>query len=109
VAGYCCANDLSAHGAQLATGQWMIGKMLDGFLPLGPYHGHDESYHPAALPDAVLLARRRDDVIDAVRLCHEQMLPIVAYGTRTGLERNVNAVYGGLSTDRRAARHACRA
>ncbi len=37
VAGYCCANDLSARGAQLATSQWMIGKMLDGFLPLGPY------------------------------------------------------------------------
>jgi 2-keto-4-pentenoate hydratase/2-oxohepta-3-ene-1,7-dioic acid hydratase in catechol pathway len=37
VAGYCCANDLSARSAQLATSQWMIGKMLDGFLPLGPY------------------------------------------------------------------------
>jgi 2-keto-4-pentenoate hydratase/2-oxohepta-3-ene-1,7-dioic acid hydratase in catechol pathway len=37
VAGYCCANDLSARGAQLATSQWMIGKMLDGFLPLGPF------------------------------------------------------------------------
>lgn len=36
VAGYCCANDLSARGAQLSTSQWMIGKMLDGFLPLGP-------------------------------------------------------------------------
>lgn len=37
VAGYCCANDLSARGAQLATSQWMIGKAIDGFLPLGPY------------------------------------------------------------------------
>jgi 2-keto-4-pentenoate hydratase/2-oxohepta-3-ene-1,7-dioic acid hydratase in catechol pathway len=36
VAGYCCANDLSARGAQLATSQWTIGKALDGFLPLGP-------------------------------------------------------------------------
>ena len=62
-------------------------------------HGHDESYHPAALPDAVLLAKRRDDVIDAVRLCHEHRLPIVAYGTGTGLEGSVNAFYGGLSID----------
>jgi 2-keto-4-pentenoate hydratase/2-oxohepta-3-ene-1,7-dioic acid hydratase in catechol pathway len=37
VAGYCCANDLSARGAQLATSQWVAGKMLDGFLPLGPF------------------------------------------------------------------------
>lgn len=36
VAGYCCANDLSARTAQLATSQWTLGKMLDGFLPLGP-------------------------------------------------------------------------
>jgi 2-keto-4-pentenoate hydratase/2-oxohepta-3-ene-1,7-dioic acid hydratase in catechol pathway len=36
VGGYCCANDLTARGAQLATSQWVAGKMLDGFLPLGP-------------------------------------------------------------------------
>jgi 2-keto-4-pentenoate hydratase/2-oxohepta-3-ene-1,7-dioic acid hydratase in catechol pathway len=37
VGGYCCVNDLSARGAQLATSQWVAGKMLDGFLPLGPF------------------------------------------------------------------------
>ncbi|QTG16862.1 fumarylacetoacetate hydrolase family protein (plasmid) [Agrobacterium tumefaciens] len=37
VAGYCCANDLSARGVQMATSQWTIGKTFDGFLPLGPY------------------------------------------------------------------------
>ena len=62
-------------------------------------HGHDESYHPAALPDAVLFAKTRDDVVDAVRLCHEHRLPIIAYGTGTGLEGHVSAVHGGLSID----------
>jgi 2-keto-4-pentenoate hydratase/2-oxohepta-3-ene-1,7-dioic acid hydratase in catechol pathway len=37
VAGYCCINDLSARGMQLATSQWMAGKILDGFLPTGPF------------------------------------------------------------------------
>jgi 2-keto-4-pentenoate hydratase/2-oxohepta-3-ene-1,7-dioic acid hydratase in catechol pathway len=37
VGGYCCANDLTARGAQLTTSQWVAGKMLDGFLPLGPF------------------------------------------------------------------------
>jgi 2-keto-4-pentenoate hydratase/2-oxohepta-3-ene-1,7-dioic acid hydratase in catechol pathway len=37
VGGYCCANDFTARGAQLATSQWVAGKMLDGFLPLGPF------------------------------------------------------------------------
>jgi 2-keto-4-pentenoate hydratase/2-oxohepta-3-ene-1,7-dioic acid hydratase in catechol pathway len=37
VAGYCVANDLSARDLQTRTSQWMLGKTLDGFLPLGPY------------------------------------------------------------------------
>jgi 2-keto-4-pentenoate hydratase/2-oxohepta-3-ene-1,7-dioic acid hydratase in catechol pathway len=37
VAGYCTANDLSARDLQNRTSQWMVGKTLDGFLPLGPY------------------------------------------------------------------------
>lgn len=37
VFGYCCANDLSARDLQMRTGQWLLGKTLDGFCPLGPY------------------------------------------------------------------------
>ena len=39
VAGYCTAHDLSARDLQLELpgGQWMIGKTLDGFAPVGPY------------------------------------------------------------------------
>lgn len=37
VLGYCNANDLSARDLQFRTGQWLVGKTLDGFLPVGPY------------------------------------------------------------------------
>ncbi|MDF1530257.1 MAG: fumarylacetoacetate hydrolase family protein [Sedimenticola sp.] len=37
VFGYCVANDLSERELQMSAGQWTIGKMLDGFLPVGPY------------------------------------------------------------------------
>lgn len=38
VAGYCTANDFSARDLQLESGgQWMIGKTLDAFAPIGPY------------------------------------------------------------------------
>ncbi len=38
VAGYCTGNDFSARELQFDTGgQWMIGKTLDQFAPLGPY------------------------------------------------------------------------
>jgi len=37
VAGYCCANDVSARTAQLKLGdQWLKGKSFDTFCPLGP-------------------------------------------------------------------------
>jgi 2-keto-4-pentenoate hydratase/2-oxohepta-3-ene-1,7-dioic acid hydratase in catechol pathway len=38
VAGYCTGNDFSARDLQFDRGgQWMIGKTLDHFAPLGPY------------------------------------------------------------------------
>jgi 2-keto-4-pentenoate hydratase/2-oxohepta-3-ene-1,7-dioic acid hydratase in catechol pathway len=37
VLGYCNANDVSARDLQGLTSQWLLGKTLDKFLPLGPY------------------------------------------------------------------------
>jgi 2-keto-4-pentenoate hydratase/2-oxohepta-3-ene-1,7-dioic acid hydratase in catechol pathway len=37
VLGYCAANDLSARDLQFRTSQWLLGKALDKFLPIGPY------------------------------------------------------------------------
>lgn len=37
ILGYTVANDLSERALQFISGQWLIGKSLDGFLPLGPY------------------------------------------------------------------------
>jgi len=37
VFGYCVANDLSCRDLQFKTSQWLLGKSLDHFLPLGKY------------------------------------------------------------------------
>jgi 2-keto-4-pentenoate hydratase/2-oxohepta-3-ene-1,7-dioic acid hydratase in catechol pathway len=37
VAGYTCANDVSSRSLQFLSGQWLLGKAIDTFLPLGPY------------------------------------------------------------------------
>ena len=39
IAGYCTSNDFSARDLQFETPsvQWMIGKTLDNFAPIGPY------------------------------------------------------------------------
>ncbi|WP_322790877.1 MULTISPECIES: fumarylacetoacetate hydrolase family protein [Alicyclobacillus] len=36
VFGYATGNDLSARDLQFRTGQWLYGKAIDGFSPLGP-------------------------------------------------------------------------
>ena len=37
VLGYCTANDVSARDLQRRTPQWLLGKTLDKFMPIGPY------------------------------------------------------------------------
>ncbi len=37
VLGYCNTNDVSERDLQFKTSQWLLGKTLDKFLPMGPY------------------------------------------------------------------------
>jgi len=37
VLGYCVTNDMSCRDIQFRTSQWLMGKSLDYFLPLGKY------------------------------------------------------------------------
>jgi 2-keto-4-pentenoate hydratase/2-oxohepta-3-ene-1,7-dioic acid hydratase in catechol pathway len=37
VFGYATANDLSARDLQTRTPQWLLGKTMDKFMPIGPY------------------------------------------------------------------------
>ncbi len=37
VLGYACCNDVSARDLQFGDGQWVRGKSLDTFFPIGPY------------------------------------------------------------------------
>ncbi len=37
VLGYVTSNDISVRDLQTRTSQWLLGKTLDNFLPVGPY------------------------------------------------------------------------
>ena len=37
VLGYTCLNDVSARDLQFGDGQWVRGKSLDTFCPIGPW------------------------------------------------------------------------
>ena len=56
VAGYMCANDISARDIQFADKQWVRGKTPDGFFPIGPFLvTKDEIADPHNLPISLKL------------------------------------------------------
>ena len=56
VFGYTCVNDVSARDLQFGDGQWIRGKSLDTFCPVGPWIvTADEIPDPQVLPIACLV------------------------------------------------------
>jgi 2-keto-4-pentenoate hydratase/2-oxohepta-3-ene-1,7-dioic acid hydratase in catechol pathway len=55
VAGYVCANDVSARDIQFADGQWTRGKSFDTFCPVGPMVPAGEIGDPQTLGIRCLL------------------------------------------------------
>ena len=62
-------------------------------------HGKDESYHPPAAPDAVAFAESTEEVAEIIRICADHQIPVIAFGTGTGLEGHVAALRGGVCID----------
>ncbi|MFC0561662.1 fumarylacetoacetate hydrolase family protein [Halalkalibacter alkalisediminis] len=79
VFGYCNVNDLSSRDLQFRTNQWLLGKCLDGFSPLGPYLvTSDEIENPNDLAIKAMVngeIRQNSNTSDMVFKCDE----IVSY------------------------------
>ncbi|MBP1932684.1 fumarylacetoacetate hydrolase family protein [Ammoniphilus resinae] len=75
VYGYCNADDLSARDLQMKTSQWLLGKTLDGFAPLGPYLvSADEVPNPNALNIKAFVngeERQNSNTSDMIFYCDE--------------------------------------
>ena len=71
-------------------------------------HARDASYHRGALPDAVAFPKTNAEVSEIVKICAKDNIPIVPYGTGTGVEGAVVATEGTLCialNERRAEQH----
>ena len=62
-------------------------------------HGVDESYHPPAPPDAVAFVEATEEAGAVLKICNERGVPVIAFGTGTGVEGHTLAVRGGVSLD----------
>ena len=76
-----------------------FGAQISTSAAVREQHGRDESYHLAVPPDAVVFARSKDDVRDAVLICSKYDTPIIPFGTGTSLEGHVAALQGGVCID----------
>ncbi|MCG9127364.1 FAD-binding protein [Candidatus Poribacteria bacterium] len=54
-------------------------------------HSKDASYHKGTLPFAVVFPKTNTEVSQLVRLCSEHNIPIIPYGTGTGVEGAVTS------------------
>ncbi len=64
-------------------------------------HGTDESWHPPATPDAVVLPHDTEEAARIVRACRDHKVPIVPFGAGTSLEGHIAALRGGICVDMR--------
>ena len=72
-------------------------KQLETSAAICEQHGSSESHYDAMVPDAVVFAESRDDVLALVALCADADVPIVPFGAGTSIEGNAAAVMGGIS------------
>ena len=83
----------------LPTLRQRFGQQCSTAAALCEQHGSDEGSITAPPPMAVVFAESTQDVQDAVRLCAQHGVPIIAYGAGTSLEGHLLAVRGGISLD----------
>jgi D-lactate dehydrogenase (cytochrome) len=62
-------------------------------------HGHTTTWIANQPPDAVVFPEATEEVQDIVRLCAAERVPVIAFGTGTSLEGQVNAPRGGVCLD----------
>lgn len=95
----CGAARRSPSPALIDSLKGLLGERLSTAPAILEQHGRDESWHPAAPPDAVAFARSTEEVAQVVRRCAADKVPVIAFGTGTSLEGHVAALQGGVCLD----------
>ena len=76
-----------------------LGNRFQTGTAIREQHGHTTTWIANQPPDGVVFATSAQDVAATVQLCAAHKVPVVAFGTGSSLEGQVNAPQGGLSID----------
>ncbi len=91
--------DRKAAAAVIAALAARYGNRLVTSPAAREQHAHTTTWIVNQPPDAVVYPQATEEVQDIVRLCAAERLPVIAFGTGTSLEGQVNAPRGGISLD----------
>ncbi len=75
----------------------ILGERLKTSKTVRLEHAKSEAHYNEYLPDAVAFVNSTEEVSQILKICTEELCPIVAWGTGTGLEGHALAVHGGVS------------
>ena len=77
----------------------LLGERVSTAKSVREQHGRGESWHPLQMPDAVCFVQTNEEVAQIVKICAQTGTPVIAFGTGTSLEGQVQAKYGGICID----------
>ncbi|MDG2474730.1 MAG: FAD-linked oxidase C-terminal domain-containing protein [Paracoccaceae bacterium] len=75
----------------------IIGNRLKTSQAIRKEHSKSEAHYPEYLPDAVAFVNSTNEISKILKICNDELCPIVAWGTGTGLEGHALAVSGGIT------------
>ena len=90
---------VAARDAAIASLHQLLRDRLSTATQVREQHGKDASYHPCVPPDAVAFAQSTAEVSEIVKICARHKVPIIPFGSGTGLEGHVVALQGGVCID----------
>ena len=91
--------DKKATATAVAILKQRFGERLSQSASLREQHAHTTTWLVNQPADAVVFARTAQEVADVVRVCAELKVPVIAYGTGSSLEGQLNAPAGGICID----------
>src|SRR5271169_3668478 len=92
-------HDRKAVEAVIAALAATVGNRLVTSQAVREQHGNTLTWIGNQPPDAVVFPQTTEEVQQIVRLCAAERVPVIAFGTGTSLEGQVNAPYGGICLD----------
>ena len=86
--------DAAIHGLRV-----ILGERVSTSAAVLASRSRDESYHEPMPPDAVCFPDSTKEIAEIVKICAVHNIPIIPFGTGTGVEGNAIALHGGICID----------